>query len=511
MRCDKILLHRLCDETGMALVMALGVMVVIGIMGSSLVLYSQSNESAAQRSSKKQSARSLAEAGLESAISVLANPANTALLASQSLIPASQPASPQISNADGSKAWYWGTVTPPVYSGQKGIWRLTSMATVRTPNGGTADITSTLYVDVQFVPTSAQPASTQAWNFIYSWATGAPGVPPNNCDVTIYNNTNINASLYVSGNLCLQTPSSIIGPTSVSSPKVILNVQGFLKLNSTTNVGTNPQKLTEVHLAGGCYPKSGPWQATCGNVEKVFPSSDTTVPAIPKPVADFANWYQYSSPGPALLNGCATSTGTPPTWDNNTTRDNSLTALGVVDLTPAAGYSCVTPYGSITWVPGTPGTLTVDGTMYIDGSVTSNAAIVNYDGTGVLYVSGTFLLKNTSLCAIVNASNTGCDAAAWTAATTPDILLIAADGIGGQVPAGDGIEIRSANWQGALYATNTIEVSTTSSAQGPMVAPTEIISQTGGAPFPQLLNVPFGTPGNSIIQYRAVTPVNFRE
>ena len=76
---------------------------------------------------------------------------------------------------------------------------------------------------------------------------------------------------------------------------------------------------------------------------------------------------------------------------------------------------------------------------------------------------------------------------------------------------GDGIEIRSANWQGALYATNTIEVSTTSSAQGPMVAPTEIISQTGGAPFPQLLNVPFGTPGNSIIQYRAVTPVNFRE
>lgn len=503
MRCDKILLHRLCDETGMALVMALGVMVVIGIMGSSLVLYSQSNESAAQRSSKKQSARSLAEAGLESAISVLANPANAALLASQSLIPASQPASPQISDADGSKVWYWGTVTPPVYSGQKGIWRLTSMATVLTPNGGTADITSTLYQDVQFTPTSAQPSSTQAWNFIYSSATGA--VYPN-CDQTIYNNTAVNASLYVSGSLCLQTPSSITGPASASSPPITLNVQGFLSLSSNTNVGTASTPLSGVRIAGGCW-KSDTWRATCGNPERVYPTSSTVVPFIPKPVADFANWYQYSSPGP--LNPCTTSTGTPPAWDNNTTRDNSLSS--VIDLTPASAYSCTTPYGSIIWTPGTPGNLKVDGTMYIDGSLTSTASIVNYDGTGVIYLSGTFLHKNTSLCAIVNSSNNGCNASAWTTASNPDILLIATDGIGGQVPAGDGIEIRSANWQGALYATNTIEVSTTSSAQGPMVAPREIISQTGGAPFPILLNVPFGTPGNSIIYYRALTPVNFRE
>ena len=488
----------------MALVMALGVMVVIGIMGSSLVLYSQSNSSAAQRSSKKQSARSLAEAGLESAISVLANPANIALVASQSLLPASQPGFPQITKADGSQVWYWGTVTPPASSGQKGIWRLASMATVPTPNAGTAAISSTLYEDVAFVPTSAQPSSTQAWNFIYSSATGA--VYPS-CDQTIYNSAAVNASLYVSGSLCLQTPASITGPQNAGSPAVTLNVQGFLSLQSTTNVGTNVKPLTGVHIAGGCYSKSGAWNATCGPAEKVFPTSDTTVPLIAAPVADFPNWYRYSSPGPWYP--CATSTGTPPTWDTNwPTLDNNV---GIVDLTPVAAYSCTTAFGSISWTPGTPGTLKVDGTMYIDGSATSSASVVNYDGIGVIYVSGTFLLKNASLCAIVNASNTGCDATAWTSAANPDILLVAANGNGGQVPVGDGIEIKSANWQGALYATSNIEIDTSSSAQGPMVAPREIISQSAGAPFPQLLNVPFGTPGNSIIQYKTLTPVNFRE
>ncbi len=76
LRCRRLSL-RLGDESGMALVMAIGVMMVVAIMGSSMVLYATSNESASQRSSKRQSARSLAESGLESAIAVLANPANT--------------------------------------------------------------------------------------------------------------------------------------------------------------------------------------------------------------------------------------------------------------------------------------------------------------------------------------------------------------------------------------------------------------------------------------------------
>ncbi len=400
--------------------------------------------------------------------------------------------------------WYWGTVTPPLYAGQKGLWRLSSKAVVPPVSGGTAPISSIVSVDVEFTAAAAQLLTTQAWNFIYSSGTGA--VYPN-CDETIYNNTVINASLYVRGSLCLQTPSSITGPSSASSPPVTLEVRGFVDLSSNTSVGTASKPLSSVHIAGGCYPKKGNWTAICGNKEKVYPTSDQVVPDLPAPVADFANWYQYSSPGPSFP--CSTSTGTPPQWDNNTTRDNSLGS--VVDLTPVAAYSCSTPFGSISWAPGTPGKLTIDGTMYIDGSVTSTAAIVDYDGTAVIYASGTFLLKNDSLCAIVNSAKNGCDATAWTASSNPDILLVATNGFAGQVAAGDGIEIKGSNWQGALYATNTIEVDTSSSAQGPMVAPREIISQTGGAPFPQFLSVPFGTPGNNILKYRPLTPTNFRE
>ena len=49
-RLTRAVRSRLRDETGMALVMAIGVSATIAIMGGSLVLYSTSNEKSANRS-----------------------------------------------------------------------------------------------------------------------------------------------------------------------------------------------------------------------------------------------------------------------------------------------------------------------------------------------------------------------------------------------------------------------------------------------------------------------------
>ena len=169
--------------------------------------------------------------------------------------------------------------------------------------------------------------------------------------------------------------------------------------------------------------------------------------------------------------------------------------------------------------------LTINGTIYIDGSVTSTSTPVDYDGSAALYVSGTFLVKNASLCAILN--GTSCDASAWSAAATAaaadptkpfDILVVSAaqKGTGGslaqdQVATGDSIEIKSSNFQGALYGKYNVEMDTTSQVQGPIISDSTIVSQTGGSPFPVFPNVPFGTPGNPIVNEHASAPLAEQE
>ena len=61
----------LTDDRGMALIMAIGVMATISILGGSLVLYSTSNQGAANRSLADQKVYAAAQAGLDSAVGVL--------------------------------------------------------------------------------------------------------------------------------------------------------------------------------------------------------------------------------------------------------------------------------------------------------------------------------------------------------------------------------------------------------------------------------------------------------
>ena len=56
-------------------------------------------------------------------------------------------------------------------------------------------------------------------------------------------------------------------------------------------------------------------------------------PVVAPPAADFATWYENAIPGPSQT--CTSSSGTPPTFDNNyQSEDNSVSS--VADLTPDA-------------------------------------------------------------------------------------------------------------------------------------------------------------------------------
>src|SRR5689334_20006006 len=70
---------RLRDERGMALVMAIGMTTVLGIAGTTAMVYSTSNSTESVQSSSKQKAFSLAEAGINNAMAVLNLPSNNSL------------------------------------------------------------------------------------------------------------------------------------------------------------------------------------------------------------------------------------------------------------------------------------------------------------------------------------------------------------------------------------------------------------------------------------------------
>src|SRR5919109_5225575 len=96
--------------------------------------------------------------------------------------------------------------------------------------------------------------------------------------------------------------------------------------------------------------------------------------------------------------------------------------------------------GELTWNAATK-TLTVKGTIYIDGSASvPNGALNMYNGQSTLYLTGVFVIdNNTKLCGGVSGSN--CDFASWD--PNKELLTVVADGSGpsGSVPSGDSLYV----------------------------------------------------------------------
>jgi hypothetical protein len=481
------LVRRLRRDEGFAMVAALGMSIVLGIAGTSVVAYSTSNAGAASRSKADQVAFALAEAGVNDAMSVLSLTSNDAL--DPYLLPS------HTTTYEGGTATWSGSLNTST-----GVWTLTATGRVRNPTGGrVADVIRSVHASVAVSPSWSAPVNSIAWNYIWATHTGSP------CDMTIGQSVNVAAPLYVEGNLCLQN-SAVIS----SGP---LAVKGRLTLSQKGNaVGTASAPLNEAHVGAGCQYWNKQLDAPCkGSPDNVTARIlDANVPSLTPPVADWNDWYLHANPGPYYP--CATQSGPVPVFDNDqgtpqspdvSHRNNSVP--GVFDLTPAASYTCKSDGGELSW-DATQNLLTIKGTVYIDGSaVVSNGAVNRYQGQGSLFLSGTMEMKNSKLCAVVSGSD--CDTAHWDPNTT--LLLIAADGNGGQVPNGDSIQLVSATFQGALYGTNAVETDTTSQAIGPMIGSTIILGQSVSTSFPSIKIVPVGMLSSPTVYAQPGTPVYY--
>ena len=454
---------RLRSEAGLALPLALMTIATVGVLGGSVIQFSTSNAGAARISDAELRAQALAEAGLAYAQSTLYT----------SGTPTMSGAVPETTRQmDGGSTTYFGTLSGST-------WTLVGIGRVRSP-AGQGVVLRSARSRVTVGSASVGNANNGVWNYVY--------VDNPLTTTTLGNSVNVNIPLYVRGNLVMQNTAQVSG--------YALQVGGTLEFRNEAHVGTAGAPIHEAHVGGGCrVGSSGAFVKPCGPNQRVNATiSDSTPTAFTKPSVDFPGWYYNAKPGPR--HGCTTGSF-PGGFDNDSLPNDSR---AVVDLTPSTAYDCRVYdgagalVGQLTWAPGNgsaPGTLTVAGTIYFDGSVAFrqyNKAI--YSGRATIYAAGDITFANQStLC-----GDPECDAD-W----DPQANLLA-------FVSGDDVRVgQQSSFQGAIYAVDDYSEDNNSTFWGPIIADTVSLSNSTTNHY-----VPIGTlmPGMPATYDEVVTLTN---
>jgi Tfp pilus assembly protein PilX/carbonic anhydrase/acetyltransferase-like protein (isoleucine patch superfamily) len=512
--------NHLRDERGQGLAVAMLVMLLISILVVGVLAFTETSQRHSAYSKSAQVATTLADAGINNAASVLAAAAvsgstnNNKLIPNattcqSTLLPSSLATANSSTYAGGSVKW-WGSFDS-ASDCQNWVWTLHSQATVANPTGTHgASIVKNASAQVQVHAPKPSSFQVGVWNTVYSPGTGQT------CDTTIGQGINISVPVYVGGNLCMGQNAVITKPVYVGGNLFFNNKQG--------SIGSSGALINSAHVGGWCQVSSGAQVNPCQSepVAKNAPDTNIWVQGAPTnltgPASDFAGitapticwgpgtctgdpdggWYTVASPGP--LHPCTVSSGTTPTFDNDTTMNRSV--LTTFNLTPAASYTCQTPQGELSW-NATTRVLTVAGTVFIDGNVTmttSGNQPMTYTGWGsngnctnngdcqsVIYASGDISINSEKLCAVLNSSGTDCN---WnTNAWDPNkkILIFASNG-----PNGVTVGPSQTSFQGGLYATNTVSTGQSAITEGPLVSGTKtvVLGQQFGGTFPSITILP---------------------
>ena len=437
------------DERGLALPFALGVTVILSALAAGIFTYVTMNQGATRRVEADQRAYGLAETGLSYAFSKLENAPDPY---SSTSVPTTTATLP------GGTVTYGGTLSGAT-------WTLTGTGTVRNPSGpNAANVVRTVSAQAQ-VTTSTVP-DMRPWNYLFV-------DQPSGC-ITMGNGVSMDVALYVRGDLCLTNNSQIDSPA--------VHLLGNLYVDNSAQIGSAGNPIDEFAATGACHYSGSP--VACGPASHVYAGTiGSSPPTIAKPTADLPYWYANAQLGPQ--SSCTTGSF-PGGFDNDSTLNVSL---GEVDLTPSSAYDCRKLDGAgdivaqLMWQPGSPGTLTIKGTIYFDGHLTwSNLNLIQYDGRATIYASGQVRIKNNAdICGVP-----ACDAS-WDPRV--DLLVFVAGSliaessttaIGGDIG-------NHVNFQGALYIVNDFDLDNNTTIWGPVITRSTTIDNSAfirAPPFP---------------------------
>ena len=165
----------------MALVMALGMTVVLGMAGTTAMVYSTSNSTQAYQTRSRGNAFSLAESGINNSMAILDLPTNNALdpdtlpKCTSNNTKYSDPTATHTSTSTWLHATYSGGSVD--YCGTliraSALWYLTSIGNTHNPNKASGTVTRTLEATVTVTPTVTQPLNNPVWNYLYAGNTGS--------------------------------------------------------------------------------------------------------------------------------------------------------------------------------------------------------------------------------------------------------------------------------------------------------------------------------------------------
>lgn len=478
--CLRLFRRLAAGEDGIALVMALGVMTILTIALTTVVFLTAAGARDAQRTNAGQKAYALAEAGINNAVGVLdANyPGTTQYPGVSTLLPTTT----TTYSSTTSVTWGGSLVQAPASAGWGYQWNLTATGTVTNPTGPTAQgagavtRTVTAVVPVVIQPPTSGGSSISALNMIYG----------NN--INFSQSSTIDAPIYATGDLTLNNTGGIVGtiPATPTAPsqRNTLYVGGSLSLVQPNDVvGSSSDPLLDVEVAGNCSSKFYGTHRPCGpsgtkkNTDPIWaddcaPLCGTSPPAITAPTmtaSEMATFYNGADLGPNSPCDPSQSSGGSalPTFDNDTTMNGSAySQSSPFQLIGGSSYRCISKGGNgeLIWDSSNK-SLYIKGTIFIDGSVTTNGGTATYSGNGRIVLDGVFTMSNgDALCAVSGCSTT----ASWNPNQTS--IGIVAYGADSNTPP-NSIVIKKGQFQGFLMGLNSIDINTSGAmVQGPVIS-----------------------------------------
>ena len=478
---------------------------ILTIATAATITAVDSNEHAFGRDRQANRALNIAEAGLNGAVAALkASPASTTSLS---------PASGTVDNG----TWSY-TATREQDAGNPNLYYWTVTSTGTSPNGMVTRIVSTK-VSQTITPTSTSTTVTTPTSnaYLYGFFLGDPA---SDCTTgsggnTFTGNGDIRVDVYARGSLCLQGNGSILQPTGTQGT---LNVYVGRKLKLPQNnatVGTSAAKIKSATVVGGCIRNTTAVTCSASASSHVYANTySSTQNDITKPTIDTA-WYTNAKPGPTT--GCnndptnpANVSTYPSGWtadqfknavlDNDSTRNTSLGSvdfLRLVDYSNNSSFDCRyyasdgTLVGRLAWTWGNPGTLVIQGTVFIDGNLTFDGTdYAVYQGRGNIYFNGSV---NFAGQAKICATPISGDPCLGNYAPSQNLLELVA------VNANNGSsgfsETGEETFEGVAFTNGAFTGAGNSTIHGAVIADTA--SEAGNGSVPTTIDPPPGAPGAS--------------
>jgi hypothetical protein len=455
---------RLRNEGGIALVMALAFMFVLAIVAFAALEYTNSAGRSAKVDQARTAAYGLAEAGVNDAMSVLANPANdpttSTLLGSA--------ASPRV------ETFTTGTVSSyGVLNTSSLVWTITATSTVRNPTGaGSLHRTLTGLAQVSNAP---------AWGRIY------------NDDSACLTVDTIDIPSPFSSRGCVQLKN---GANIMGSP---VEIGGNVTLDATSSIGSAGTPIAKADIAGTCKYGGAGAHSPCSAADHVYANSISTTPSgLSMPSFDWSYWYQNAAPGPK--HPCTTSSGTVPQFDKDTTLNKNNPSQ---EITPEvsdppgtsgnSSYTCQvwsggTLLGELSWNNATR-VLTISGTIFFDGDAVFHDSrkngqdyVVHVNGRGTIMAYGQGHVDE-QICE-GGSGSTSCVSNMSNWDPSQNLLVYA-------VNQDTNFHEDGSAFQGILYCTNQCQVKDDTYSSGPIIGgKLDLGNSTTYSTWPKITTVP---------------------